>query len=60
MIHLRCLGDVIFDRMSSNKKLDVDAGAQKRFTYEEAIEEVGEFDSVVVSVCNKTQSGCFT
>lgn len=43
--------------MASNKKWDVDADSQRRFTYEEAVDEVGECDSVVVSVCSKTQSG---
>lgn len=31
---------------------DAGGGSQKRLTYEEAVEEAGKFDGVVVSVCS--------
>lgn len=33
-------------------KRDAGGGSQKRLTYEEAVEEAGKFDGVVVSVCS--------
>lgn len=46
------LGEIIFDRRASNMKRDAGVRSQKRLTYEEAVEEAGKFDGVVVSVCS--------
>ena len=59
MFHLTCLsgfccflGETIFDRSASNITRDVGGSAQKRLTYEEAVDIAGNIkrDGVVVTL----------